>query len=490
MFEQLKKLGKHSLIYGFGILLTNSIAFVMIPIYTRFLTTADYGILEIINRTSEVLGIILVAGFGLTTLRFYQDSNLKEHQNSVISTSILWMFSFGTLSLAILFSQTTYISVLFFGSNQYNTYIKLMLGTLYFDLFFIIPIVYIQAQVKSLLYIIVSAIKFLIGVSLNIYFICFLKMGVVGVLTANFLNSALFGALLVAITIHKVGLSFSFPLWKKMLVFALPFVPGSLFLFVLNNGDRYFLKIFCSNQIVGLYALGYKMGFLAVMFVMGPFVRVWNALMVEISRKEDFKILFGRIFTYVMLIYAFVGLGLAVLNREILMVMAGSSYWDASKVVPLIVLAYFFWAISLVTDAGFYIAKKTYYKPFLFGIAALVNVLLYWYLIPRYNMLGAAWATVVAFAFFAGLSWKVVNRIFPVKYEYRRFVEITLLAVPLYLVSTFIRLENIWLQVGAKLLLVFSFPLILYFTGFLLKEEKEKIALLLKPYILKLGFKV
>ncbi|MDP3024016.1 MAG: oligosaccharide flippase family protein [candidate division Zixibacteria bacterium] len=490
MFEQLKKLGRHSLVYGFGILLTNSIAFVMIPIYTRFLTTADYGILEIINRTSEILGIILIGGLGLTVLRFYQDSDQKQHQNTVVSTAILWMLLFGSLALVVLFSQATSISQLLLGSGQYTIFIRLMLGTLYFDLFFIIPIVYIQAQVKSLLYILVSVGKFIVGVSLNIYFVCYLKIGIKGILTANLLNSALFGIVLLILTMQKVGIKFNLPLWKKMLVFALPFVPGSLFLFVLNNGDRYFLKIFCSNQIVGLYALGYKIGTLAVIFIMSPFVRVWNALMVEISRRDDFKIVFGRIFTYVMLSYAFVGLGLAVLNKELLMIMAGPSYWDASKIVPLIVLAYFFWAISLVTDAGFYIAKKTYYKPFLFGMAAAINILLYWYLIPRYNMLGAAWATVVAFAFFAGLSWRVVNRVFPVKYEYRRSLEMTLLAVLLYFASTFIKLENIWLQVGAKLLLVFGFPLILYFTGFLLKEEKEKIASLLKPHILKLGFRI
>ena len=487
MFEEVKKLAKHSSVYGLGILLTNSIAFVMIPIYTRFLTTADYGILEIINRTSEILGIILIGGLGLTVLRFYQDSDQKEHQNTVVSTAILWMFLFGSLALVVFFSQSTYISKLLFGTNQYATYIKLMLGTLYFDLFFVIPIVYIQAQIKSVLYILVSMGKFVVGVSLNIYFVCYLKIGIKGILTANFLNSALFGVVLLILTMQKVGIKFNLPLWKKMLVFALPFVPGSLFLFVLNNGDRYFLKIFCSNQIVGLYALGYRIGTLAVLFIMSPFVRVWNALMVEISRRDDFKIVFGRIFTYVMLIYAFVGLGLAVLNREILMVMAGPSYWDASKIVPLVVLAYFFWAISLVTDAGFYIAKKTYYKPFLFGIAALVNILLYWYLIPRYNMLGAAWATVVAFAFFAGLSWKVVNGIFPVKYEYVRFSKLTALALLIYFVSTFVKLKSFWLQVTIKAMLVLSLPLILYFIGFYLQEEKNKIILLFKQYVLKSG---
>ena len=490
MFEQLKKLGRHSLVYGFGILLTNSIAFVMIPIYTRFLTTADYGILEIINRTSEILGIILIGGLGLTVLRFYQDSDQKEHQNTVVSTAILWMLAFGSLALVVLLSQAAPISQLLLGSGQYTIFIRLMLGTLYFDLFFVIPIVYIQAQIKSLLYILVSVGKFVVGVSLNIYFVCYLKIGIKGVLTANLLNSALFGIVLLILTMQKVGIKFNLPLWKKMLGFALPFVPGSLFLFILNNGDRYFLKMFCSNQIVGLYALGYRIGTLAVLFIMSPFVRVWNALMVEISRRDDFKIVFGRIFTYVMLIYVFVGLGLAVLNRELLMIMAGPSYWDASKIVPFIILAYLFWAISLVMDAGFYITKKTYYKPFLFGMAAAINVFLYWYLIPRYNMLGAAWATVISFAFFATLSWKVVNTIYPVKYDYVRFFKMTLLAALIYFISIFIRLENFWLQVTVKSLLVLGFPFFLYFLGFFLEDEKSKALLILKPYILKLGFRI
>ncbi|MCJ7508815.1 MAG: oligosaccharide flippase family protein [candidate division Zixibacteria bacterium] len=487
MFKEIKRLGKHSLIYGLGIFLTNSVAFVLIPIYTRLLTTGDYGILEIINRTSEILSIILVAGFGLTTLRFYQDNPEKEYQNNVVSTAVFSMLIFGSVALVVLLSQATFISELLFGNTQYANLIRLMLGTVYFDLFFIIPIVYIQARIKSLLYISVSVSKFVVRISLNIYFVCFLKMGVKGVLLASLLESALSGIVLLGLTIKKVGIKFDLALWKRMVKFALPFVPGSLFLFILNSGDRFFLKRFCTNEIVGLYALGYRISTLVVSFVMSPFVRVWNALMVEISRRDDFKIIFGRIFTYVMLIYAFVGLGLAVLNREILMVMAGSSYWDASKIVPLIILAYFFWAIVLIVDAGFFITKKTYYKPFLFGIAAVINVILYWYLIPRYNMMGAAWATVVAFAFFAGLSWKVVNRIFPVKYEYVRLFKMTALALLIYFISTFVKLKSFWLQVTIKALLVLSLPLILYLIGFYLQEEKNKITLLFKQYVLKSG---
>lgn len=473
MWEQFKQLGRHSIIYGIGIMATHAAGFLLIPIYTRVLTTADYGIYEIVNRFLEILTIFLGVGLRVTAVRFYQDGDDVRQKNTVISTAMYFMIPFGLVIVSIMFVIAPTWSEILFGTRAQTKVIQLALGLAFTELCYMVAAAYITARVRSLLFITVSGGKFLVVIALNIYLVYFLRRGVEGILTANLITSAVFSTVLIFATLKEIGLRFDFIKLKEMLRFGLPFVPGGIFLFILNSGDRFFLLHYGGESAVGLYALGYKFAMLVMLFVMSPFLRVWAALMVPVANKEDGPEIIARVFTYMMFLYLWVGLGLSVLSREIVATVAAAEFHSAYHIIPLVTLAYLFWSTALLGDTPFYVKKKTGIKPFILGAAAIVNLALYRILIPPYGVWGAAWATLISFAFFAALTRTLAQRTSHIPYENRRFFKMLAFALIMYGGSIYIPWPApviVW-----KAAYCLFFPIGLFTLGFIDQRERAKM---------------
>ena len=99
-----KIIAKHGAVYGIANLLDRIISFIMIPVYTRFLTPSDYGILELLYITSSVLSIFIGVGIESAVGRFYFDYKEQKDRNMVISTAYI---GFGFLSLLVIELDST-----------------------------------------------------------------------------------------------------------------------------------------------------------------------------------------------------------------------------------------------------------------------------------------------------------------------------------------------------------------------------------------------
>ncbi|MFX0142190.1 MAG: lipopolysaccharide biosynthesis protein, partial [Candidatus Hodarchaeota archaeon] len=73
MLSELKKLLRHSSVYSIGNLLSKAIGFFLIPLYTRYLTPADYGVLELLELTSSIISLFLGLRIGTAVIRFFYD---------------------------------------------------------------------------------------------------------------------------------------------------------------------------------------------------------------------------------------------------------------------------------------------------------------------------------------------------------------------------------------------------------------------------------
>jgi len=178
--------GKHAIIYGLGVILTQSIGFVLIPIYTHYLTPADYGVLEILNRTSEIINILIGAGLALTVIRFFTLEESDRMKKAVVSTSIIFIVLFGAILIGIILAYSSNLTNLLFGTTNKNSLVILSIVICYTELMFVIPMAFVQAKVNSVLFISFSLFKFILGLTINIYFVAFLKWNVAGVLYASF----------------------------------------------------------------------------------------------------------------------------------------------------------------------------------------------------------------------------------------------------------------------------------------------------------------
>jgi O-antigen/teichoic acid export membrane protein len=342
----------------------------------------------------------------------------------------------------------------------------------------IVPMTLIQARVQSTLFVTVTLSMFLTRLTLCVALVAGLGWGVAGVLLATVLTTGAFG---VGLCAWELTRSLGRPEWgqvRALLRFALPFVPGGVGFFILHHGDRFFLFPYYGPEEVGLYALGYKVAQVVSTFSLTPLYMVWSARMYEEARSPDAPEVFGRAFTRILSAYLLVGLGLLLFEDEAIALLAGPKYARATEVIPLVLLACFCQAGSSLMDAGFYVRHRTGLKLGITLTATALMLVLYALLIPPFGSRGAALATLIGFAFLAAHTWRTTQRVFPVRYEWRRLLTLVGMAAALALAGRCLPAAGWAWPLKAALWL--ALPLMAWQVGLISWAEKEYVLSLVR----------
>ena len=201
----------------------------------------------------------------------------------------------------------------------------------------LMPLALMQARLESAAYVTVMVSQFLVRVVLCVALTVWLHWGVAGILTATAVTNGLYG---VGLSVRELLRGASWPdrqCLGALLKFALPFLPGSLCFFVLQNGDRFFLLRFTSASEVGVYGLGYKVALAVSTFSLGPLYMVWSAGMFRAAEQPDAPQVFGRTFTRILAAFLLVGLAAGLFQDEAAYVLGGAAYAGAACVVAPVV---------------------------------------------------------------------------------------------------------------------------------------------------------
>jgi O-antigen/teichoic acid export membrane protein len=486
MFNELKTLVKHSSVYGISEFLRKGIGFIMIPIYTRYLTPADYGLLELLDLTLNVIAILVGLGIGSALIRYYHNfDNIKDKQE-VFTTALTFAFILSFMLIGVLELFSTPISDLILGGRQYSKYFQIIFICLVIQNVYLVPENYLIAQKKSLVYSILSLGTLVSNLSLNILFLVFLKMGVLGILISMLITKALNMLVVSMITLRNLRYSFSWKKLKEMMSFGMPLMPAAMGMFVIHFSDRFFIQQFCNLHDVGIYSLGYKLGMILSIIVSAPIFRIWDAQRFEIAKTNEAQKVFKRIFTYYFSIVVFSGLGISVFIDEIISIMAASEYQGAANVVPIIVLSYIFFGTGHFFNLGIMVTNRTKYVAYIQCSVAGVNILFNLLLISRYGVMGAAVATALSFLLLCALTFVVSQRLYPIAFEYGRAFIVFSLALLIFGLSRLID-ASLLISLGIKSLLIIAFPLVLIIGKFFYKEEMNKGIALLKGIGARLG---
>ena len=272
-------------------------------------------------------------------------------------------------------------------------------------------------------------------------------------------------------TIRQVRLSFSYDKLARMAIFGMPLVATAAAGFAVNFSDRFFLRHFATISTVGVYALGYKFGFMISLLVVQPFDMIWQARIYEIAKQNNGAAIFSRVFEYYCFALVAAALGLSMVAKEIVSVASAPSFHAAYTIVPVVALAYIFQGMNRFFLSGTYIAKKTMYLGAVGLGSAAANIGLNFLLIPRYGMLGAAWATAFSFCFMAGLALYVSQRMYRIPYVFSRVTILLGLAILMYFVSSTVKASSHALELSINLVLLAAFPIALYLVGFFHQQE-------------------
>jgi O-antigen/teichoic acid export membrane protein len=454
----------------------------MLPIYTRVLTPADYGTIELLSMIIDFAGILFGLRIGQAIFRFFLMAEDDMAKSQVISSALILATLLNALGFFVLYMMSGFLSMTIFGGIENQNLLILFSLSLLFQPVTEIPMIYIRALQRPWLFVTFSTLKLFLQLSLNIYLVVFLRLGVQGVILSAVISGCIMSLLLGGYCLRKTGLNFSFHKAKSIILFCYPMILASLISFYVTFGDRYFLKLYGTLTDVGIYALGYKFGFLLTFIGIGPFFSIWDSERYNILKKPNAKIIFQDVFVFFVVFTMVIAVGISVFAKNIITVMASPDFWGAAQIVPIVLLAYFFQGLTGYCNIGILIHKKTFIITKSVMLSAALITLLYFILIPRFGAAGAAWATAVAFAFRFLYIYSRAKNFYNMELQWKKLY---LLVPPSLLVIMIGMLgpDQILWSISFNLLLFFFFVFMLTLLPVLPKEQRFILrGLLLRPW--------
>ena len=245
---ELKRLGKHSAIYGLGGLVSRILAVLLLPLYTRYLSTSDYGVVETLIALTTVVGIALSAGIGSAFFRFYFDSNEPAARRRVLRTSFWFIMGMATLGLVVGVAFASELSQFLFGTTKDAKLVAASFVGLWAGMNWAQLTNLFRVEERSVAFVSASVANILVTVGATLILVVALDKGPIGVIVGNFTGTLAVYSVLVFYRREQLGLEFDRKLLRQMNRFGLPLVPTALFLWVTNFSDRIFLAKLADTQ--------------------------------------------------------------------------------------------------------------------------------------------------------------------------------------------------------------------------------------------------
>jgi O-antigen/teichoic acid export membrane protein len=393
-------------------------------------------VLALLLLFSTVAKIVFRMGLDAGFFRVHYDLETPEAQRRLAGSiaGFSALSSTGLFLLVVLFARP-FTGLLFHTDAPPTRFLILAAADVWLSSFAFVPLNLLRIQDRPQLFSTCSAARGILNTLLKVVLITH-GHGVEGALWSDAMASAAFSIGLLPILWRGAAFVWDWGLVKEALGFGLPKVPHGILVQVLNLADRRILDLFVSRAEVGIYQMGYTFG-TGIKFALSAFEPAWQPFVYSQIRQPDAPRTLARVSTWAFAGFLSVGLGFAVFAPELLRIMTAKNpaFWAAAPVVPVVTLAYVFHGAFLLGSVGIGIQKRARYYPTITAAAAVTNVAANFLLIPRFGILGAAWATVIAYALMAGMGLRISQRLYPIPFEWGRLGAMCLLAATVFAAS-------------------------------------------------------
>lgn len=480
MINDLKRLAKHGGIYMIGNILNRVGAFILLPLYTNYLTTAQYGGLELFYSVSAIISVLVSAGLSHATLRFYFEYEKKEDRDSVIITNFVLALVLAVVGVTLVSFFSENLLLMMFENTEYKTALYFLFTIIVLEISSEVLLSYLRAKEYSLKYVGLSIVKLFTQVTFSIYFVAVLSEDVEGILRANLISQIVGWLFLLGIVVKECKLRLAIDKLYPILRYSIPFVLSMIVGTIAVTADKFILKSFASLEAVGLYALGVKFALILQILISEPFYRSYGSFRFSIMEQDNAADIQAIVTKYMVTVGLFVGLGLSLYTPEVLQIMSPKEFWIASTVVPILALAIIMENMNYTFQTGILYKKNTRYIFYLSLLDATSIIILNLILVPVIGMYGSALAMLIGSVIYATATNLVSQKYFRVKYYYKDMMTVIALTVVVYGVSLLITFENIFISIAVKAIFIGIFLIFTYILDDHLRDNMKYIYLLLK----------
>ena len=417
MRQKLRQLSTNLAIYGLGDVAIQVVNFLLLSVYVRYLSPTDYGVLALLGSVEAVTKLFFRWGVDGAFMRFWYD--WEDHPTRQRLASTIFLFLLGVNGVLLLVSLVTapMLAAWLLGDRAYALALQLVLLNTFAIGFTFIPLHVLRMENRAREFSAISFARSAATLVLRIALVVGAGFGIMGVVWADIAVTAVLMVVMVRWFAPLLRPVFSRPMLKDVLAFGLPRVPHGLALQVMSVGDRLIMTTLKTPlDAIGTYSIGVSFGLIPKL-ALSAFEYAWAPFYYATAREAGAQRVFSAVTTYGVAILALFTVGLSAIARDLLDLVTHGQYVSAEPVVIWTAVGVFFYGVYLLTSIGLNITKNTQYYPVSTAIGALVNIGGNLLLIPRYGIIGAAWANGATYAIQAAIAFTLAQRVYPITYE-------------------------------------------------------------------------
>jgi O-antigen/teichoic acid export membrane protein len=445
----IRKLAGQSAIYGLSSIAGRFLNYLLVPLHTNIFTNpGDYGVVTEIYAYISFL--IIIYTFGLETAYFNFSEKRAEEKHKVFGTSmsVLVLISALISGSIILFSSELASVIGYASTPEYFTWLALIIA---FDALTALPFARLRQQQKAIRFAMIKIAGIAVNIFFNILFFLILPkyapdspwydptVGVGYVFIANLFASA-FTFLMLLPAMRFRFADFDSRLLKEILIYSSPLLIAGLAGMVNETLDRIMIKYLIDDRAeamtqLGIYGACYKLSILMTLFVQA-YRYAAEPFFFSQFKSDDAKLTYARVMKLFVLVCGVIFLFI-MMYMDIIRHFIGKTYWEGLGVVPVLLLANICLGIFYNLSMWYKLTGKTAFGAWFAIAGAIVTIMLNLILIPKMGYMGAAWTTLICYAFMMVASWITGQKHYKVPYETGRILAWVVSAVALWIATEF-----------------------------------------------------
>jgi O-antigen/teichoic acid export membrane protein len=490
MSGYLRRLATTGAAYTAASIFSKVIAVVLLPLYTRYLTTEDYGAAEVLFAAVVTASIVVRLGLIEAILRFYYLD--EEDSREVVRSTFAGLFWLATIGALVLLPFANPIAEALLDPKkaaevgQMAELVRIAIGGLWVLTMWEFMLTLFRLEERARAYFVTTLLNVLAAIGLTVVLVVGFEDGARGLLLGSYASGGVFVLGLIVFQRRRLSLRFDPALLRRLFRFGLPTMPAEASLYLLNFVDRLIIVRSLGLAEAGLYSLAVKFA-QAVNILVRGFQLAWPPLAYSIRDDDEARRAYALVVTLFVAGCAWVVTGMWLLSRWIVRALAAPEFFGSYKAIGLIATAVTLYALYLVLVVILGRTGRTEFN-FPAALGALVaNVALNVVLVPALGIAGAGLALVISYLVVLGLMYVFTQRLFPVPYEWGRLLRVVATVAVLVGVGELFVPTSGALGLLIRTILFSAYPLALLATGFFTAGERRWLVRLRHPGVVLAG---
>jgi O-antigen/teichoic acid export membrane protein len=471
MTGYLKRLISSLAAYQVADVVSKFVAVLLLPVYTRYIHPAGYGVVELLANGVILVSILVRFGIIEAFLRYYFTDDDGARRDALVRRATVFLLIATTVASVILAAFASPLSKLVLGYHDTTTFLIAVLGLWSFtNLELAYGVLRVDERLRT--YAIASLSNVALTIIASVVLVVGLGKGPRGLLLGNYGASTLVLLVLWWTMRHRLmrGRRTHGEQLPLLLRFGLPTVPAEISVYALSVVDRYYIYHSRDPRQAGLYSIAVKLAG-AVAFIVRAFQYAWPPLAYSVTDDAEAARLYGLVTTYYVLVSGWVVAGLALLGRWVIRLLTAPGYFEAYRALPWVALGwamYGLWVVFLVISGRVKVTKRNF-PASIAGLGA--NIVLLVLLVPPLGIAGAGIALCGAYVVMLLVMYMLTRRVFSVAFEWRRLVQLVVVMGGLAAAGDVFLPTHGFVGFITRTLVFAAIPAVLYATGFAHAEE-------------------